>query len=159
MATRKKKNTNSEEKKPREGDGLFKPGNTIGSETRFKPGNTLSRIYKEEYADSLLEYFIETESRFPMIEEWATKNGLAIRTVYEWMYDEEKYPRFASTYAQCKEIQKQRLIQNGLADKYNAQIVKFMLVNNHGMKEKVDAEVKGSGGLTINIHEVSNGNP
>ena len=113
----------------------FKPGNEIGKATRFKLGNLFSTKYNPEYADSLLKYFKEHEG-FPTIEEWAVENNLAIRTVYEWSHDEDKYPRFAATFKQTMAIQKSKLLQNGLADKYNATLTKFLLMNNHGMSDK-----------------------
>ena len=118
-----------------ENAGQFKPGNEIGTATRFKHGNVLSKKYKQEYADSLLIYFM-TCDKLPTIEEWAVKNNLKIRTVYDWSTNEEKYPRFADSYAQAKAIQKTKLVQNGLSEKYNATLVKFLLINNHGMSDK-----------------------
>jgi hypothetical protein len=113
----------------------FKPGNEIGKETRIKPGVSLAKKYKPEYAASLLKYFKEHEG-FPTVEEWAVNNDLAIRTVREWCANEEKYPLFASTFNQTMAIQKNKLLQNGLADKYNATLTKFLLMNNHGMSDK-----------------------
>ena len=138
-------------------DTKFKEGNEIGIETRFQPGNTLRKKYKPEYADSLLLYFLTCE-KLPTIEEWAVKNHLAIRTVYEWTTNEEKYPRFAATYAQAKAIQKTKLVQNGLVERYNASLVKFLLINNHGMSEKVEQKIEGDAGgafVTVNIREVN----
>ncbi len=137
-------------------DTKFKEGNNIGKETRFKSGNTLRKKYKPEYAESLLLYFLTCE-KLPTIEEWAVQNHLAIRTVYEWTTNEEKYPRFATIYAQAKAIQKTRLIQNGLTEIYNATLVKFLLINNHGMSDKIEQKVEGETNteLTINIREVN----
>lgn len=137
-------------------DTKFKPGNEIGINTRFKPGNTLSKKYKPEYADSLLLYFLTCE-KLPTIEEWAVENHLAIRTVYDWTTNEEKYPRFAASYAQAKAIQKTKLVQNGLRETYNASLVKFLLINNHGMSEKIEQKVEGeaSAAITVNIREVN----
>ena len=137
-------------------DTKFKEGNEIGIDTRFKPGNTLSKKYKPEYADSLLLYFLTCE-KLPTIEEWAVQNNLAIRTVYDWTTNEEKYPRFAATYTQAKAIQKTKLMQNGLAEIYNATLVKFLLINNHGMSEKIEQKVEGetSAAITVNIREVN----
>lgn len=137
-------------------DTKFKPGNEIGINTRFKPGNTLSKKYKPEYADSLLLYFLTCE-KLPTIEEWAVENHLAIRTVYDWTTNEGKYPRFAASYAQAKAIQKTKLVQNGLRETYNASLVKFLLINNHGMSEKIEQKVEGeaSAAITVNIREVN----
>lgn len=131
----------------------FEKGNQIGKETRFQPGNTLCKKYDVKYADSLLEYFMKSE-KCPTIEEWAVENKLAIRTVYHWATNENKYPRFASAYAQAKAIQKNKLVQNGLLEIYNASLVKFLLVNNHGMAEKVEQEVKADAKLEVNINVV-----
>lgn len=119
-------------------DTRFKKGNEIGKETRFSKGNTFSKKYKPEFADSLLLYFLNAQESLimPTLEEWSVINHIDIRTVYYWIADEEKYPRFASIYAQCKALQKSKLIQLGLTEQYNAQIVKFLLTNNHGMSEK-----------------------
>ncbi len=103
--------------------------------TSFKPGHTFSRKYKAEYADSLVEYFLTSE-KFPTYEEWAIQNHIDVRTVYNWKDDPEKFPNFQSACAQAKAIQKTKLIQCGLTEQYNAQLVKFLLTNNHGMSEK-----------------------
>lgn len=136
-------------------DTKFKPGNEIGKETRFKPGNTLSKKYKPEYADSLLLYFL-TSNEVPTIEDWAAQNNLYIRTVREWSTNEEKYPRFASSYEQAKAIQKTHLIRKGLKENYNANLVKFLLINCHGMSEKIEQKVDGAStaDITVNIREV-----
>lgn len=134
----------------------FQPGNEIGKETRFKAGNTLRKKYKAEYAESLLIYFLNCE-KLPTVEGWAVENNIAIRTVYSWMANEDKYPRFAAVYAQAKAIQKAKLIQNGLCEEYNATLVKFLLVNNHGMSDKIEQKLDGesNASITVNIHEVN----
>ena len=139
-----------------EKDTKFKPGNETGKDTRFKKGNTLRKKYKPEYADSLLAYFLSCD-HCPTLEEWAVNNNLKIRTVYDWTEDEEKYPRFATTYAQAKAIQKNNLVQNGLTERYNASIVKFLLINTHGMSEKIEQKVDGKtdASITVNIREVN----
>jgi hypothetical protein len=137
-------------------DTKFQKGNTIGSETRFKPGHTLSKKYKTEYAASLLEYF-ETCDSLPTIEGWAVKNRIEVRTAVNWSKNEEKYPQFSSAYAQAKAIQKNKLIENGLCDAYNVQLVKFLLINNHEMREKSEQKVEGdtNATVTVNIREVN----
>jgi hypothetical protein len=37
-------------------------------------------------------------------------------------------------------MQKQNLLANGLLERYNAQLTKFLLINNHGMSEKVEQD-------------------
>ena len=137
-----------------ENSGRFEKGNEIGKATRFKNGNTLSCKYKEEYADALLEYFFDEEVVFPTIEGFAKRYKLAIRTVKDWIADGEKYPRFALAHAQAMAIQKDMLLVGGLTEKFNPQIVKFLAINNHGMKEKVEQDIKSDGGFDVNINVI-----
>ena len=133
----------------------FKPGNEIGKETRFKKGNLLSTKYKEEYAEKLIKYFKEYDG-FPTIEGFAIDNDISVRCVKYWGHDEEEHPRFAFAYRQAIAIQKRKLLENGLADKYNAALTKFLLMNNHGMSDKSEQKVEGEANatITVNIREV-----
>lgn len=142
-----------EEKK----DTKFKKGNTIGKETRFKPGNTLSKKYTPELADSLLEYFRERDSmenpELPTLEGWAIDNNICISSVYVWIKDNDKYPRFADTYAQALAIQKKKLALLGLTGQYNQRLVEFLLKNNHGMTDKTEQKVDQNvnGGISVKV--------
>lgn len=138
-------------------EGRFEKGNEIGKETRFTPGHTLSKKYTPEHADSLLEYFLNCEE-FPTLEAWAVQNSIDVRSVYNWVKDEQKYPHFSSTYAQAKAIQKNKLLQEGLAERYNPKLVTFLLTNNHGMSEKTtsDASVTFKVEMSAEIDEESN---
>ena len=135
----------------------FQKGNTIGFETRFKQGNTLSKKYKPEYADDLLEYFEERDSmenpELPTLEGWAVSRKIAIRCVNNWIADEDKYPRFADKYAQALAIQKKKLALLGLTGAYNQRLVEFLLKNNHGMSDKTETKVDQSinGGITVKV--------
>jgi len=133
-------------------NGRFEKGNEIGKATRFKNGNTLSLKYKDDYADALLEYFLDEDVVFPTLEGFAIKNRLAIRTVMEWSANEAKYPRFALAHAQALAIQKDKLLVGGLTEKFNPQLVKFLAVNNHGMKDKIENDIKSDGGFDVNIN-------
>lgn len=133
-------------------NGKFEKGNDIGKDTRFKPGHKLSSKYKEEYATELIKYFRDEDVVFPTVEGFAESKGLAIRTVHGWREDEEKYPQFAVAYAQAMAIQREKLLVGGLTRKFDASIVKFLAVNNHGMREKVEQEVKADTTFTVNIN-------
>ena len=136
-------------------NGRFEKGNTIGFETRFKPGHKLSLKYKQDYCESLLKYFKEYDG-CPTIEGWATSNNISISAARVWISDPAKYPQFATTYEQALSIQKNKLIQCGLLDGYNVQLVKFLLTNNHGMRDKSEQKVEGDVDttITVKIHEV-----
>jgi hypothetical protein len=137
-------------------DTKFKEGNEIGAETRFKAGNQVSSKYKSEYCEELLEFFrvpeaeekwsrsyyesgaIKSEApiilppKLPTFELFAAKIGVTVGTLEHWC---EKYPRFATIYAHAKEIQKGIIILNAMTKQYDANFAKFLLANNHGMKE------------------------
>ena len=148
------KTKKSGEKKPRKPhDGLFKPGNTIGMETRAQPGNLLASVYDDKYPDLIYKY-CEEEAVLHSFERWCVNNKVDVRTAMGWVAEPEKYPRFASAYAYLKSVQKCELMEKGVTGEYNPQIDKFLLENNHGMREKQESEIKGSA-ITVNIREVN----
>ena len=158
-----KKKSDSGKKTRRPNSGSFKKGNTIGAETRFKEGNTIGKetrakegntlatTYSKDYPDTMLEYAKREDVIYPSLEGWCMENGVFVRTAYDWL---DSHPRFADAYDQLKSVQKQRLEERGLTNRYNANIVKFLLENNHGMREKSETEVKGDSTFTVNIREV-----
>lgn len=136
-------------------NGQFIKGNTIGINTRFKRGNIPFNIkYKEEYADMLYEYFTDNDNIMPTLEGFAAENHIAIQSLERWVKDEKKHPRLNAVWAQCKAMQKDKLLLGGLTEKFNPQIVKFLAINNHGMKEKIEQEVKGEAEFKVNINVV-----
>ena len=78
-----------------------------------------------------------------------TAEGLALAldvsrdTLYDWA---QKYPAFADILGKMNKEQAKRLIDNGLAGKYNATIAKLVL-GKHGYKEQVglSGEQEGEG--------------
>ena len=138
-------------KDKRDENGRFIKGNTIGSNTRFNTGHTLSTIYRDEYADLLLEYFTDPDVVFPTLEGFAIKHNIAIRTVHTWVESPETHAQFALSHAQAMAIQRDKLLVGGLTEQYNSQIVKFIAVNCHGMKEKIEQEFKGEASINVNI--------
>lgn len=134
----------------RKENGQFQKGNEIGKETRFKSGNAyvIKSKYKDEYCDAMLAYFMNEEIVFPTFEDFASSIGVLAETLKNWC---EYHPRFRDTHARCTEIQKHRLLVGGLTERFNAQIVKFLAINNHGMKEKIEQNFKGDAVLNVNI--------
>jgi hypothetical protein len=130
----------------------FKKGNTIGKETRFKEGHyPLNTVYKPEYVDLMYEFFTDEENRFPTLTGFAMKHNLEIRTLENWINNPDKYPQLSNLYKQCKEIQKERLLYGGLTSAFNPQIVKFVAINAHGMKDKIEQEVKADATFEVKI--------
>lgn len=136
-----------EEKKNRDDKGRFLPGNTEG----FKPGNTLNSLYNEKIPQKMLSYYNNSDEAYPTLEGFAIKEKIAIRTLERWVNSPENYPCLADIYAQCKAIQLNKLLIGGLTKRFDAQIVKFIAINNHGMKEKVESDVKADAEIKVKI--------
>lgn len=135
-------------------NGRFEKGNEIGKEKRFTEGNLISSKYNAEYCDEMLAYFMDENITFPTFEDYASRIGVIAETLKNWC---EKHPRFRDIHARCTEIQKHRLLVGGLTEKFNAQIVKFLAINNHGMKEKIEQKIDSDNNtaITIEIKEVN----
>lgn len=122
----------------------------------FEIGNTAASKYKEEYADLMFEYAERDDLIYPSVEGFCLEYNIPHRTMTRWIAeckeDPDKHPRLATSYARLMARQKEILIIKGLTDAYNAQIVKFLLTNNHGMSEKTSNEVNAK---TDNKFEVN----
>jgi hypothetical protein len=53
-------------------------------------------------------------------------------------YLASKFTSCSNLYAKAIEMQKTKLIKYGVFDTLNAQMTKFVLINNHGFKDKTD---------------------
>ena len=74
--------------------------------------------------------------RLPSIEGLAFYLCIARVTVYDW---EKKFPEFAVLVDQIRNIQADRLINNGLSGDYNSTIAKVILTK-HGYVDKTETE-------------------
>lgn len=54
-----------------------------------------------------------------------------------------KFESFSTLYAQAKKIQEIKLVKYGVADRLNASMTKFVLVNNHDWSDKKELEHGG----------------
>lgn len=134
----------------REG-GRFTPGNTIGEGTRFKPGNNISSKYNERYCKEIVEYFLDEEVIFPTFEEFGTRIGVLAETLKNWTMS---HPRFRDAHALCEQIQKQRLIVGGLTRAFEPSFAKFVAASNHGMRDKVEQDIKADTTLEVKINVI-----
>lgn len=132
----------------------FVEGNEIGKETRFEAGNDLSCKYKKEYCQKMIDYFHAYEG-YPTFELFADSIDTTDDTLRNWC---ENYPDFATAYARCKNIQKGKLVDGALSERYNANFAKFVAVNCHGMKERseTDSNVTFTVTLPPEVDEESN---
>ena len=131
--------------------GRFTPGNTIGEGTRFKPGNNISSKYNEKYCSDMIAYFMDEEVVFPTFEGYGIRIGVLAETLKNWT---NTHPRFRDAHALCEQIQKERLIVGGLTRSFEPSFAKFIASNNHGMREKVEQEVKADTTLEVKINVV-----
>lgn len=75
-----------------------------------------------------------------------TMGGLALylgvheATLYPWV---KNHPEFALAAAHLKEIQKQRLLDNGLSGSYNHVIAKLILSSQHNIRDSADVTSNG----------------
>lgn len=160
-------------------NGRFEKGNEIGKATRFKKKNRASVKYKDDYCDKILKYFAEPPSeivyersyykdgtlksekpiilppKFPTFELFAASIGVVPNTLLNWC---DKHPRFADCYAQAKNMQLGIAKTNGVKKLYDSNFTKFILMNDHGMSEKVtnDNTVTFQVQLSDEVDEESN---
>lgn len=108
---------------------------------KFEKGNMAASVYKEEYADEMMKYALGGYDLLPTVEDFCRLTNLSTRTVERWCADPEKYPRLALSHARLLAEQKRVLIEKGLTEVFNVNMVKFLLTNNHGMSEKTTANI------------------
>jgi len=78
----------------------------------------------------------------PKVESFAKFIGVHKDTLYEWG---KLYPEFSDALKRIMQEQAERLIDDGIygGKEVNATIVKLLLQNNHGMREKTDTTTDG----------------
>ena len=105
-----------------------------GREVEEKPKS--NKLYKKKYPLVIL----------PTLERYASDIGSSPRVLQDW---KEIHPEFNEAVEICMAIQREMLVQLSLNNHYNQSIVKLILTNCHGFRNKV--EVEGTGGVTIHI--------
>jgi len=99
--------------------------------------------YKEEYCEEVGRYLDECGfGRLPMVEDFAIRLGVSKHSIYRWV---KKHKKFRDSLKAIKINQKKQLINDGIygGKEVNSTIVKLLLQNNHGMKEKTDVTTGG----------------
>ena len=137
-ANKSKKKSGTTTRKPN--SGQFKPGNTIGKETRIKPGTMLTSKYDDSYPEDLIKYFLDPNEIYPTFVGWAKTKRICIETAEHWANDPEKYPLFSEAYRQCRAINRDNLEVGGATGRLNPNIVKFLLSAKHGLSEKTTTD-------------------
>lgn len=96
--------------------------------------------YEERFNDELDKYLETTGSknkRLPTIQGFSLWLDVDDETLTEWA---KAHKEFSATFSRLKKIQAEQLINDGIygGKDVNATIVKLLLQNNHGMKERTD---------------------
>lgn len=96
--------------------------------------------YQDSFVDEVDKYIATTghgTMHMPKIESLAIRLGVCKDTLYEWA---KEHKEFSDALAKLMNYQGERLIDDGIygGKEVNATIIKLLLQNNHGMKERVD---------------------
>lgn len=110
-------------------------------------------LYKPELCTEVDRYLESTGREQTTL---PTMQGLALRlkvdgdTLVEWA---KRYPEFSAAIKKLMMRQAEQLINDGIygGKEINATIIKLLLQNNHGMKERLDAT---SGGEPIKSNAI-----
>ena len=89
----------------------------------------------------------------PYFGAWHRKIGIHFTTFQLWKDPKNKksYPGFYEAYCYAKELQKEFLITNALADLYNPASFIFTAKNLTDMKNTEEHEISGPGGIPLLI--------
>ncbi len=95
--------------------------------------------YREEFVDKVYEYLEEIETyknKLPTIQGFALFIGTSVDSIERW---KDLYSDFCGALDELKNKQAQQLINDGIYNREaNSTIIKLLLQNNHGMKERTD---------------------
>lgn len=96
--------------------------------------------YEERFNDELDEYLKTTgkyQTSLPTIQGFSLWLDVDDETLTEWA---KVHKEFSATLSRLKKLQAKQLIDDGIygGKEVNATIVKLLLQNNHGMKERQD---------------------
>ena len=96
--------------------------------------------YRPEFCEELDKYLKTTgkeQMSLPTIQGFSLWLDVNDETLTEWS---KKYPMFSATLSRLKKLQAKQLIDDGIygGKEVNSTIVKLLLQNNHGMKERTD---------------------
>lgn len=76
----------------------------------------------------------------PTVTELALDVGVRRETLWDWAKDDEEISNYLS---RVKEEYERVLVANGLTDRYNANLAKFLLSSDHNKREKADVTTDG----------------
>ena len=101
-------------------------------------------LYSPALVGKVDEYLSTTgkeQMHLPKIVSFARYINVTKETLYQWA---KIYPDFSDALAKIMKAQEEQLIDDGIygGKEVNATIVKLLLMNNHGMREKTDTDLR-----------------
>lgn len=102
----------------------------MGRPTKYDPAFV-------EAVDKYLEKATRDNMHLPKLQSFAIFINVSMDALEDWR---KKYPDFGGALEKIMKLQAERLIDDGIygGKEVNATIVKLLLQNNHGMKERND---------------------
>lgn len=118
----------------------FKPNSYLGTVNNMAhPGGRPTK-YEPSFVDEVDKYLKTTgkeNMHLPKLQSFAIWLDVSMDALEDWR---KLYPEFSGALAKIMKRQAEQLIDDGIygGKEVNATIVKLLLQNNHGMKEKTD---------------------
>ncbi len=90
--------------------------------------------YSQCFERQMLIYFRDMVAPdFPTFASFAQHIGVTVKTLCEWR---DTHAAFADVWEECREIQRARLIEGGLAKRYDVSFAKYILTEMFGFGEE-----------------------
>ena len=109
-----------------------------GCETGGRPLKYTTEVI-EAYADELIEWFMQDESRF-WLKKFAIEKRVSITEFLSWIEINEK---FKLAYEQAKAIQEDRIFSGCMMKAYDSGMSKFALSTHHNWVDKTETKISG----------------
>ena len=140
------------------GKGKIRPEDGKQFSKEYQPNNIIWNEEKSiEFFNELIEWFIAKNDNVFLNDflyfEYMVNHKELKRTTFEDLptYLKNKFTSCSKLYNIALKMQETRLIKLGIFNKLNAAMTKFILINNHGWKDKT--EVEETGNVIINWNE------
>lgn len=107
--------------------------------------------YNPQFIQEVDNYLSElNDTHLPKLVSFALRIGVNQETLTEWG---KVHPEFSVALSKIMERQQEQLIDDGIygGREVNAVIVKLLLQNNHGMRDKSDNEHTGKDGAPLSL--------
>ena len=139
--------TTSKKENPKKRAAAKASPGKVGRPTKYKPEYCKAiieffsgDITKKEKITSItksgvVEHYVEVPEKLPLFSAFARSIGVDEDTIVNWT---KEYPEFFGAYTRAKALQKEFLIHNGIAGRYDTKFAMFVAVNVTNMKDKQD---------------------